>query len=167
MLRSLKGAAAAGVILALGSAALAQGTSFSLGGARHDATAPVELSSDRLTVDQATGETVFTGSAVIAQGGLRLSADTIRIVFAESGTSGARRIDQLNASGGVTLVTDDEAAEAQAAEYRVPQGLIILTGDVLLTQGANIISGDRLEVDLNSGQGSMEGRVRTIIQPGR
>ena len=167
MMRSLIGAAVAGVTLALGAAALAQGTSFALGDARHDATAPVELSSDRLTVDQSTGETVFTGNAVIAQGGLRLSAETIRIVFAEDSGTGARRIDQLSASGGVTLVTDDEAAESRTAEYRVPQGLIIMTGDVLLTQGNNVISGDRLEVDLNNGQGTMEGRVRTIFQPGR
>ena len=163
MMRSLM--AAAGLTLVLGAGALAQGTSFSLGGARHDASAPIEMSSDRLTVDQATGETVFTGSAVIAQGGLRLSADTIRIDFADEAGSGTRRIDQLNASGSVTLVTDDEAAEANAAQYRVPQGVIILTGDVLLTQGPNVISGDRLEVDLNTGQGTMEGRVRTIIQP--
>lgn len=155
------------VCLCLPNAALAQGTSFALGGARHDASAPVEVTADRLSVDQSSGETVFSGNAVIAQGGLRLSAQTIRIVFADDSGTVSRRIARMSASGGVTLVTDDEAAEAREAEYLVAQGRIILTGDVLLTQGANVLSGDRLEVNLATGEGVMEGRVRTLIQPGR
>lgn len=155
------------VALAAPDAALAQGTSFALGGARFDTDAPVEMTADRLSVDQSSGETVFSGNAMIAQGGLRLSAGTIRIVFAEDAGNSGRRISRLMATGGVTLVTDDEAAEAQDAEYRVPEGLVIMTGDVLLTQGGSIVSGDRLEVNLNTGQGTMEGRVRTLIQPGR
>ena len=147
--------------------ARAQGTSLALGGARHDANAPVEVTADRLTVDQASGETVFTGNAVIGQGGMRLSAQTIRIVFADDAADGTRRIDRMSATGGVTLVTDDEAAEASSAEYLVPQGMIVMSGDVMLTQGPNILSGDRLEVNLNTGEGTMEGRVRTLIQPGR
>lgn len=157
------------LVLALGAptGALAQGTSFALGSARHDASAPVEVTADRLSVDQASGATLFEGNAVIGQGGLRLSAPSIRVVFAEADAGGARQIERLSASGGVTLVTDDEAAEAREAEYLVPQGRIEMRGDVLLTQGANILSGDRLEVNLTTGEGSMEGRVRTIIQPGR
>ena len=147
--------------------AQAQGTSFALGGARFDTDAPVEMTADRLSVDQASGETVFSGNAMIAQGGLRLSAETIRIVFAGGDGNSGQRISRLVASGGVTLVTDDAAAEAQDAEYRVPEGLVVMTGDVLLTQGASIVSGDRLEVNLNTGQGTMEGRVRTLLQPGR
>ena len=41
-----------------------------------------------------------------------------------------------------------------------------MTGDVILTQGPNALSGERLIVDLTSGTGRMEGRVRTIFQTG-
>ena len=40
-----------------------------------------------------------------------------------------------------------------------------MTGDVLLTQGANALSSERLRIDLNAGTGALEGRVRTIFVP--
>ncbi|WP_420353073.1 hypothetical protein [Paenirhodobacter sp.] len=41
-----------------------------------------------------------------------------------------------------------------------------MTGDVVLKQGPNVMSGQKLMVDLRSGTGRMDGRVRTILQPG-
>ncbi|MCI5086068.1 MAG: lipopolysaccharide transport periplasmic protein LptA, partial [Rhodovulum sp.] len=64
------------------------------------------------------------------------------------------------------LVNGGEAAEAARAEYTIDSASIILSGNVLLTQGQNALSGERLIVDLNTGQGTMQGRVKTIFQPG-
>ena len=41
----------------------------------------------------------------------------------------------------------------------------VITGDVLLTQGDNVMSGQKLTVDLKTGMGHMDGRVRTVLQP--
>ena len=153
-----------GALLAMPLAAQTQGTGFSLGGMRHDSSAPIEVSADRLSVDQASGASVFSGNAVIGQGAMRLSAALIRIEYVERNDD--LRIERLLAEGGVTFVTATEAAEAAAAEYHIEAGRIVMTGDVVLTQGRNVLSGDRLEVNLRSGEGTMEGRVRTIIFPG-
>ena len=64
---------------------------------------------------------------------------------------------------GFQLASD--AAEAGEAVYSVAEGVVTLSGDVLLTQGRNAIAGDRLVVDLSSGNGRMEGRVRTVFTP--
>jgi len=48
----------------------------------------------------------------------------------------------------------------------VTTGRLVMTGDVLLTQGASVMSGQKLDVDLKTGVGRMDGRVRTILQPG-
>jgi lipopolysaccharide export system protein LptA len=40
-----------------------------------------------------------------------------------------------------------------------------MTGEVLLTQGGNVMSGQKLTVDLTAGTGRMDGRVKTILQP--
>jgi lipopolysaccharide export system protein LptA len=58
----------------------------------------------------------------------------------------------------------EEAAEAQSAVYEVEQGTVRMLGAVILTQGQNILSGDRLDVNLRTGQGRMDGNVRTLIQ---
>ena len=60
----------------------------------------------------------------------------------------------------------DGAEEAAEAIYTVETGDLVLSGDVLLTQGPSAISGERLVVDLDAGTGRMEGRVRTVFQTG-
>ncbi len=45
---------------------------------------------------------------------------------------------------------------------------ITLTGNVVLTEGDNIVRGQKLVVDLQSRKARMEGdRVQTILTPGR
>jgi lipopolysaccharide export system protein LptA len=75
-------------------------------------------------------------------------------------------ITKLNASGGVTFMTATEAAEAQTAVYDLTSGTIVLTGDVLLTQGASALSANQMTVNVNTGTAQMSGRVRTVFQQG-
>ncbi len=156
--------AALGLFLASG--ALAQNATVAFGGLKHDASLPVEITADELAVDQGAGTAVFTGSVVAGQGELRLTAAKVRVSYATQNGEPTGRIDRLVASGGVTLVNGPEAAEAQDAVYVVSQGEVVMTGDVVLTQGANALAGEKLIVDLNTGKGRMEGRVRTIFQTG-
>lgn len=155
------------LVAALGiGAAYAQGASVAFGGLKHDASQPVEITADELTVDQATGSAVFAGNVVAGQGEMRLSAARVQVAYATENGQATGRIDQLIATGGVTLVNGAEAAEAARAVYSVSAAEIIMTGDVILTQGVNALSGEKLTVDLNTGSGRMEGRVKTIFQTG-
>lgn len=133
------------------------------GGIRADTTAQVEISADSLTVDQADGSAVFSGNVVVVQGAMRLAAAVVRV---EYGAEGKREIERLLATGGVTLVTGNDAVEAKEAEYSILSGTIVLTGDVVLTQGGNVLSGQRLTVDLATGSATAEGRVQTTLRPG-
>lgn len=146
------------------SSALAQGTSLSFSGLNAVRGEPVEVRSDNLTVDNSTGETTFSGNAVLGQGDMRLAAQTITVVYTPGDTT---RITRMEASGGVTLVTAVEAAEAANAVYDLDGGTVQMSGSVILTQGPNVLSGDRLTVNLRSGQGRLQGQVRTIIQTDR
>ncbi|MTD99985.1 lipopolysaccharide transport periplasmic protein LptA [Paracoccus sp. YIM 132242] len=149
------------LILAAAPAA-AQNTTF--GGMRADISAPVEVAADNLSVNQADGSAVFTGNVVIGQGEMRLSADRVTVVYAQGGQS---RIRSLDAQGNVTLVSGADAAEAKAATYDVETGNVTLTGDVVLTQGGNVLTGDTMQVNLASGTAQVQGRVRSVLQPGR
>ncbi|WP_343080340.1 lipopolysaccharide transport periplasmic protein LptA [Ostreiculturibacter nitratireducens] len=143
--------------------ALAQGTGVSFGGIRADTTQPVEVSADQLAVNQNDGTATFTGNVIVGQGEMRLSAAEVRVEYA---TGDQRKIERLHATGGVTLVSGADAAEAAEAVYTIDTGVVVMTGSVLLTQGQSAISGEKLTVDLKSGTGVMEGRVRTILQTG-
>lgn len=142
--------------------AMAQGMAVGFGGLRQDTAAPVEVTSDSLTVDQGTGRAVFEGNVLVIQGALRMTAARVEVSYAEGG-QGIRR---MQATGGVTLVTAAEAAEAREAVYEVASGALVMSGSVLLTQGQATIAGERLVADLRAGTGQMEGRVKTVFQPG-
>jgi lipopolysaccharide export system protein LptA len=150
------------LLLALGGPAAAQQASVAFGGLQQDPTLPVEIEAENLSVDNASGLATFSGNVVIAQGEMRLSAATVRVEYDEGG----RSIRRLLASGGVTLAAAGEAAEAAEAVYTIDSGLVEMSGDVLLTQGASALAGERLTIDLRAGTGQMSGRVRTTFVPG-
>jgi len=102
---------------------------------------------------------------LVVQGDVRMSAGRVEIVYATDGGAG-NGIKQLRATGGVTFVTATDAAEAAQADYSIADSKVVLSGNVLLTQGNASISGDKLTVDLKAGTGQMEGRVRTVFGGG-
>lgn len=145
---------------------MAQGLNVTFGGIKQDPTLPVEMTADQLSVDQNDNSAVFTGNVLIGQGEMRLSADKVRVEYETKDGAATGRISRLLASGNVTLVSAAEAAEAQNAVYSVDAGIIVMTGDVLLTQGFNALSSQKMTVNLTTGNAVMEGRVKTILQTG-
>jgi len=141
---------------------LAAQTNVDLGGLTVDTTAPIEVTADSLAIDQDTGRAIFDGNVIIGQGDLRITAGNVAVVYG----SDTSEIAELIASGGVTFVTATEAAEAQEARYDITTGILTLTGDVLLTQGASAISAGSMVINVTTGTASMEGRVRTVLQQG-
>ena len=150
------------VLLALPVPALAQGAKVAFGGLKQDTSLPVEITADSLEVNQTDGEATFSGNVLVGQGDMRLSAARIRVEYEDGG----KGIKTLHATGGVTIVNATDAAEAQEAVYTIASGNVVMTGNVLLTQGPNAISGERLVLNLRDGTGVMEGRVKTVFTPG-
>jgi lipopolysaccharide export system protein LptA len=143
-------------------AAWAQDAQVAFGGLRQDTTLPVEVKAESLTVNQTDGSATFTGNVLVGQGEMRLAAQTVRVEYAADGKS----IAKLHATGGVTLASPTDAAESNEAVYAVDAGTVLMTGNVLLTQGASAIAGQKLLIDLKAGTGRMEGGVSTVFSPG-
>ena len=151
------------LVLAAGLAvvpATAQETGF---GRPQDTKLPVEVTSEQLSVDQKTGKATFSGKVLIGQGQMRLAADRVTVTYVQGDQS---RISALHAEGNVTMVSGEDAAEARAADYDVESGIVVLTGDVLLTQRGNVVAGEKVTVNLETGTANAAGRVRSVLQPG-
>ena len=145
-----------------GSHATAQQANIAFAGMKQDTSLPVEVDADNLSINNADGSAVFAGNVIVVQGEMRLTAGEVRVEYASAGGG----IKTLHASGGVTLINTADAAEARDAVYTIESGNVVMTGDVLLTQGANAISGQKLVINLKDGTGVMEGRVKTVFAPG-
>lgn len=147
--------------IALPDGVRAQGKDIAFGTINADRDQPIEVSADNLAVDQDAGVATYSGNVLTRQGGTRLAAPRIRVVFPADGG----KIERIEAAGGVTLVSGADAAESRQAVYSVATGMIDMRGAVLLVQGDDVITGEHLVVNTRAGTARISGRVRTILQP--
>ena len=159
--RTLIAAALAGLVALIQPAAAQVAIGF--GGVAHDSDQPVEAVSDTLTIDQTNGRALFSGNVIIIQGDLRIAAEDVEVIYSD--LDGERSVDEVIATGGVLITRGEDAAEGEDAVYAVAAGILTMTGDVLLTQGTTTIAGDSMVVDMTTGDGVVEGRVRTVLTP--
>lgn len=145
----------------LSGAALAQTTVTT--GLIADTTQPIEVEADQLSVDQTTGVAVFSGNVRIKQGELRVTAPKATLTYNEDRTE----IQTVYLEDGVTMTNGLEVVQGQEAVYTVPDGVVVVTGDVVVTQGASTIAGPKLTYNLETGAGLMDGgRVQSVFVPG-
>jgi lipopolysaccharide export system protein LptA len=149
-------------LIALAPVAQAQEASIAFGDMAQDLSLPVEVAADQFSVNNADGRAVFTGNVEVKQGEMTLTAAEVRVQYTADQTA----IDQLVATGGVSITNLADSAVADQAVYTVATGVIVLTGGVRLEQGGSTLQGQKLTVNLADGSGVMEGRVTTTFAPG-
>ncbi len=124
---------------------------------QHDNSLPIEITADRLEVVQPDRVATFTGNVDAVQGDMVLSADQLRVYYNGSGPDaapaavGGGSIRRIEAEGNVFLSSPSQTAQGKTGVYDVASDQLTLQGGVVLTQGDDVIRGDRLEVDLASG----------------
>lgn len=139
----------------------AQEAGVTFGGLRTDISQPVQVTADSLSINQADGQAQFSGNVTVTQGDMVLTAAKVSIRYGADN----RTIAALHAEGGVSLAAGSDSAQADSAEYLPDTGDLTLLGNVMLTQGAATISGQKLVLNLETGLGTMSGRVTTVFSP--
>jgi lipopolysaccharide export system protein LptA len=162
MILKLRSLVLAATLSAIATLAPAQEAKIAFGDLKQDTSLPVEVTSETFSVNNADGTAVFSGGVVVTQGEMKLAAAEVRVKYNADQSS----IEELIASGGVIVTNLGDAAEAKEAVYTIASGQIVLTGDVLLTQGPSAMSGQKLRISLKDGTGVMEGGVTTTFVPG-
>ncbi|MDT8327468.1 MAG: LptA/OstA family protein [Roseovarius sp.] len=141
-----------------------RGTRLAFGGIKVSADMPLQVISDELQMDQNVDTALFAGNVEVEQGDMRLNAARVLVEYGmPEGTSQPNQIIRITATGDVVMTSLMETAEANEAVYTIATREVVMTGDVVVTQGLNKVSGERMVVDLEQGTAVMEGRVRTII----
>ena len=151
----------ASLALPVAAAAVAQEPVSALKG--HNSDAPIDLTADRLEVQERADRAMFSGNVKVRQDELTL--DTSRLTVAYS-SSGGVQIKRLDASGGVTVRSPSETARGTFGIYDLDRKLITLVGDVVLQREGSSISGQRLVIDLDSGRAIIDGGPAGVGQSG-
>jgi lipopolysaccharide export system protein LptA len=139
---------------------------------------PIEITADKLDVMQEQQQAIFSGNVLAKQGEVTIKGDQMVVYYrnAEEAKSGGDRIRQIDVNGNVLLTTQQETATGQKGTYYVDKKTLRLFGDVVLTQGKNVLKGGGLEYNMATGKsqlvgqgaasgGATGGRVRGLFLP--
>jgi lipopolysaccharide export system protein LptA len=87
---------------------------------------------------------------------------------ASPGPGGSSQISKLEARGGVTVNQKDQTATGDSALFDMKANTVTLQGNVVVSQGPNIMRGDKLVVDLATGVSRVDGKgpVKMLLVPG-
>jgi lipopolysaccharide export system protein LptA len=145
---------------------------------------PVQIEAKSLEVRDKDKVATFSGNVKVVQGDTTMRCKSLVVYYegggqgganamkaATPGPGGASRISRLEARGGVTVNQKDQTATGDTGLFDMKSNTVTLTGNVLVSQGQNVLRGERLVVDLTTGvsrvdSGKSNGPVRMLIQQG-
>jgi lipopolysaccharide export system protein LptA len=162
---------------------------------------PVQIEAATLEVRDKNKEATFSGNVQVVQGDTTMKCQSLVVFYGQevgigadgmpAATAakstpgmpqGAQSIRRIEARGSVTVITKDQNASGDLGVYDLKTKTITLSGNVVVSQGQNVIHGERVVVDTTTGYARVEsgssnggagagapgpGRVRALIQPGK
>ncbi len=124
----------------------------------HEVQNPVDISADRLEVKQKENIALFTGNVVVTQSDMSLVSDRITVFYqGDRDKDNSSSISRLDASGNVIMTSPTETIKSTWGVYDFTEKIITLGGDVEFSNADGQIKSPRLQVNLSTGQITMDG----------
>jgi lipopolysaccharide export system protein LptA len=159
---------------------VSQGVPNALQGFSQNRDQPVKIQADRLEVRDKDKVATFTGNVHVTQGDTEMRSRALVVYYEDSakgavgnapaaGKSEQQQIRRIEATGGVRVIQREQNAVGDTGIFDVQSNTVTLTGNVVVIRGKDVVRGQRLVVDLNTGVSHMEsaagGQVETLIGP--
>jgi lipopolysaccharide export system protein LptA len=152
---------------------------------------PIQIEAASLEMRDKKKEATFAGNVKVVQGDTTMTSKTL-VVFYDStsspgappppanskaaktapiqsatpGPGGSSSIRRLEAKGSVVVTQKDQVVTGETAVFDTKANMITMLGGIVLTQGKNVLRGDRLLVDMTTGVSRVEsdsGRVQGLF----
>ena len=165
-----------------------QGPPNALQGFSQNRDQPVHIEAATLEVRDKQKQATFSGDVRVKQGDTGLRCKSLVVFYEQDGETadqsktlqaatpgpgGEQRIKRLEARGGVIVTQKEQTATGDLGIFDMKSNTVTLTGNpVVMTQGQNVLRGEKLVVDLTSGTSRVEsnkgsqGRVQGLFLPG-
>src|SRR4051812_9406283 len=152
---------------------------------------PVKIEAARLEVRDKDKVATFTGNVKVVQGDTTMHCKVLVVFYekkdeaqgaqaqagakpgapmpaAAPGPGGSSQINRLEAKGNVVVTQKDQTATGDTGLFDMKSNTVTMTGNVLVSQGQNVLRGEKLVVDLTTGvsrvdAGAGGGPVRMMI----
>jgi lipopolysaccharide export system protein LptA len=155
---------------------------------------PIQIESATLEMRDKKKEATFAGNVKVVQGDTTMTSKTLVVFYDSSpapaaptpaanskaaksappmqsatpGPGGSQSIRRLEARGNVVVTQKDQVVTGETAVFDTKTNQVTMLGaPVVLTQGKNVLRGDRLLVDMTTGVSRVEsdsGRVQGLFQ---
>jgi lipopolysaccharide export system protein LptA len=173
-----------------------QGVPNAMQGFSQNRDQPIQIEAATLEMRDKKKEATFSGNVKVVQGDTTMTSKTLVVFYESSqgaapaagasqkagttaakstappmqsstpGPGGASSIKRLEAHGNVVVTQKDQVVTGETAVFDTKTNLITMLGGVVLTQGKNVLRGDRLLVDMTTGVSRVEsdsGRVQGLF----
>jgi lipopolysaccharide export system protein LptA len=175
-----------------GAQSAVQGVPNAMQGFSQNRDQPIQIEAATLEMRDKKKEATFSGNVKVVQGdttmtskrlvvfydstnppagaaaaGAKAAAKSAPIAAASPGPGGSSSIRRLEAQGNVVVTQKDQVVTGETAVFDTKTNLVTMLGGVVLTQGKNVLRGDRLMVDMTTGVSRVEsdsGRVQGLFQ---
>ena len=174
----------------VGAQSSVQGVPNAMQGFSQNRDQPIQIEAATLEMRDKKKEATFSGNVKVVQGDTTMTSKTL-VVFYESsqapapaanakapaksaapiqsatpGPGGSSSIKRLEAKGNVVVTQKDQVVTGETAVFDTKTNLVTMLGGVVLTQGKNVLRGDRLLVDMTTGVSRVEsdsGKVQGLF----
>jgi lipopolysaccharide export system protein LptA len=169
-----------------------QGVPNAMQGFSQNRDQPIQIEAASLEMRDKKKEATFSGNVKVVQGDTTMTSKTLVVFYDSSsaapaaapaanskaaksapiqsatpGPGGSSSIRRLEARGSVVVTQKDQVVTGETAVFDTKTNLVTMLGGVVLTQGKNVLRGDRLMVDMTTGVSRVEsesGRVQGLFQ---
>ncbi len=160
------------LLMALLSSAPAMAAAPALVG-KHDANAPINISADKFLADSNAKTGTWSGNVLVVQGDMRMRANSVRLNVVGKDN----KPDKILATGNVVVDSPNSGTvTGDNGVYDVVARTVTMTGKVVLTRQKDVMRGNRLTVNLETGLATLgggakasgptgDGRVQGIFTP--
>ena len=137
---------------------------------------PVQIEAATLEVRDKDKVATFSGDVQVKQGDTAMRCKSLVVFYeqggedapktktmpaASPGPGGEQRIKRLEARGGVVVTQKDQTVTGELGIFDMKSNTVTLTGNpVVMTQGQNVLRGEKLVVDLTTGVSRVECQKR-------
>ena len=150
---------------------------------------PIQIEAARLEVRDKKKQATFFDNVKVVQGDTTMTSKTLDVFYeskddgkapapagktaaaktapmqqAAPGPTGSSSIKRLEARGNVVVTQKDQVVTGDNAIFDTKTNLITMTGGVVLTQCMNVLKGDRLSVDMTTGDEAVHDRPGNQVE---
>lgn len=168
-----------------------QGVPNAMQGFSQNRDQPIQIEAASLEMRDKKKEATFAGNVKVIQGDTTMTSKSLVVFYdstpapaanakaanakaakaapmqaASPGPGGSSSIRRLEAKGNVVVTQKDQVVTGETAVFDTRTNMITMLGGIVLTQGKNVLRGDRLMVDMATGVSRVEsdkGRVQGLF----